>query len=118
MTPESNRSKNASRAASAAGNYSEVPSPSLEGSTSSLRPPSRRPRRSSSTDGGSLGGQHQDGPRRGLFVRPNQVSMIIFPRVDVKSKANFIFSESDRLCSLKYYNLRFSVRFSDQFLFF
>lgn len=76
VTPESNRSKNVSRATSAAGNYSEVPSPSLEGSTSSLRPPSRRPRRSSSTDGGSIGYNHQDGPRRGLFVRPNQVSLI------------------------------------------
>lgn len=72
-TPETSRSKNTSRATSASGNRSGATSPSLESSSASLKPPSRRPRRSSSTDGNAS--QH-DGPRKVLFVRPNQVSPI------------------------------------------
>lgn len=78
----------ASRANSSIGNYPDSSSNygNLESSTNSLRPPSsfstnssvagRRGRRSSSTDGrvdaGAGGGE---GKRRGLFVRPNQVSL-------------------------------------------
>ncbi|KAM0752248.1 hypothetical protein T439DRAFT_204143 [Meredithblackwellia eburnea MCA 4105] len=40
-------------------------------SGSSLRPPSRRARRSSSSDGG------EPGPRKGLFVRPNQIVYVL-----------------------------------------
>ena len=48
------------------------------GSNASLRPPSRRGRRSSSSDA-----VEQQGPRKGLFVRPNQVSRL-WERVELE----------------------------------
>lgn len=74
LTPGGSPKLGSGRGMPASGDVSDNAASSSMASSASLLLPSRRARRSSSTDTGS-----EAGPRRGLFVRPNQVRSVPTP---------------------------------------